>query len=334
MTCYRRRTRIVQIHPARRCNLTCRHCYTESGPRVKEELPLQLVLDCLRDSAAEGYGYVSISGGEPLMWPGLASTIDAARDAGMAVTLTTNATMVTPRIARELATRVTYLAVSVDGPRASHDRLRGEGTFDRMHRGIRLLRDAGVKLGIIWTLTQSNAQELAIVHAFAAEVGAAFLQVHPLEGTGYAATLLRDEVPELDELVVAGLFASELADGSTSSVPIHLDAALTTTLAAQVMPDPDPLASLSALVDPLVVRADGLVVPGNFAIPAYWAIGSLYDDRLPVLLARWRRDGLSRWRALVVDTLAHMPSEPCLVNFGHRVLTTASSQAVPVSFSA
>ena len=33
------KSRIVQIHPTRRCNLRCLHCYSSSGPEVKGELP-------------------------------------------------------------------------------------------------------------------------------------------------------------------------------------------------------------------------------------------------------------------------------------------------------
>ena len=73
----------------------------------------------------------------------------------------------------------------------------------------------------------------------------------------------------------------------------------------------------------VVVRADGLVVPGNYALPARWALGSLNEDRLPTLARTWRKEGLRRWRALVDATLAGLPAENMLVNFGARLLTTA-----------
>src|SRR6185436_18040411 len=96
---HRRLSRIVQIHPSRRCNLTCRHCYTESGPRVSEELPADLLVTLIRDAALEGYNYLAVSGGEPLMWRGLSSLLREGRAAGMSVALTTNGTIVTEVVA-------------------------------------------------------------------------------------------------------------------------------------------------------------------------------------------------------------------------------------------
>jgi hypothetical protein len=44
---------------------------------------------------------------------------------------------------------------------------------------------------------------------------------------------------------------------------------------------------------------------------------------LSALVARWRIDGLPRWRALVAATLADLPPEETLVNFGAQLLTSA-----------
>ena len=323
MTCHRRVSRIVQIHPTRRCNLTCQHCYSESGPGIRGELSLELLLDLVRDAAAERYDYLAISGGEPLMWRGLMPLLAAGRSAGMTVTLTTNGTLVTSEVARRLADATSYVAVSVDGAPGSHDRIRGEGSFARMQRGVSLLRSAGVKVGVIWTLTQSNAHELADVYAFGREIEAEFVQVHPLESVGYAAQNLRAEVPDMDELLVAGLFASDLRDESPGTVPIYLDAAASTDLADRVMPSPDRDAPLSALVDPLVVRPDGLVVPGNYALPESWALGRVTEAPLSTLAQQWKEQRLSAWRDLVTDTLSDLPREPCFVNFGARLLLSA-----------
>jgi hypothetical protein len=192
-----------------------------------------------------------------------------------------------------------------------------------MQRGVALLREAGVKIGFIWTLTRANAHELADVYRFALAAGAAFVQVHPLEGVGFAARQLAGEVPDLDELVVAGLFASHLQDNTSARIPIHLDAAPSTTLADHVRPDANPDALLSALAEPLVVRADGVIVPGNYALPTEWAIGSVHDAALSRLARRWRSQGLAAWRSLIEATLADLPAEESLVNFGASLLTTA-----------
>jgi MoaA/NifB/PqqE/SkfB family radical SAM enzyme len=291
---------------------------------LAEELSPEVVIALVEAAAEQGYDYLAVSGGEPLMWHGLNSVLSAARRAGMTVTLTTNATLVTPQRAQDLAENTSYVAVSVDGSRGSHDSLRGKGTFTRMQQGVATLGHAGVKIGLIWTLTQQNAHELADVYAYACEIGALFVQVHPLEGVGYATQHLAADVPDSNELLVAGLFASTLLDDSHGSPPIYLDAASSKDLVREVVPDSNSDGPLSALVDPLVVRSDGLVMPGNYSLPEHWAIGCLRQAPLSMLARDWRKEGLPRWRALVSTALADLGGEERLVNFGAHLLTTAS----------
>jgi hypothetical protein len=56
---------VLQIHPTRRCNLTCRHCYSESGPAVDASLPEQLVLKAVRHPAVVGYDVLSVPAASP-----------------------------------------------------------------------------------------------------------------------------------------------------------------------------------------------------------------------------------------------------------------------------
>ena len=55
--------RVVQIHPTRRCNLRCLHCYSVSAPEERDQLPVPLLLDAVADAAAEGYAVASFFGG-------------------------------------------------------------------------------------------------------------------------------------------------------------------------------------------------------------------------------------------------------------------------------
>ncbi len=56
---------------------------------------------------------------------------------------------------------VDYVGVSLDGLEATHDRFRGKkGAFAASLAGVRLARDAGIKVGLRFTLTQDNAHDL------------------------------------------------------------------------------------------------------------------------------------------------------------------------------
>jgi MoaA/NifB/PqqE/SkfB family radical SAM enzyme len=289
-----------------------------------DELPADLVVRFVKDAADEGYDYLAVSGGEPLAWRGLWSALRVGRASGMTVTMTTNATLVTKDLARAVADHVSYVAVSIEGSAKSHDWLRGSGVFARTQRGIETLQQAGVTIALIWTLTRSNVHELADVYSLATAIGAAFVQIHPLEGVGYAAQGLSAEVPDADELLVAGLFAAELRGQDYGSPAIYLDAASTVDMRGRVTPDDHDDAPLSSLVEPLILRADGWIVPGNYALPQPWAIGRLTEARLPELAQHWRREGVSGWRGLIEATLDRLPPDAALMNFGAQLLVTAS----------
>jgi MoaA/NifB/PqqE/SkfB family radical SAM enzyme len=54
-----------------------------------------------------------------------------------------------------------YVGVSLDGLGATHDKFRRmQGAFDKSLAGIRLCRDAGLKVGVRFTMTQDNHQDL------------------------------------------------------------------------------------------------------------------------------------------------------------------------------
>ncbi len=62
------KARILQIHPTRRCNLSCLHCYSSSSPHERDVLDVALLCDAISDAVEEGYNIASISGGEPLVY--------------------------------------------------------------------------------------------------------------------------------------------------------------------------------------------------------------------------------------------------------------------------
>ena len=86
---------VLQLHPSRRCNLRCRHCYSLSGPEEREALAVDVLTGALSDAAADGFNVAGFSGGEPLMYEGLPALLAHARDCGMATTVTSNGMLVT-----------------------------------------------------------------------------------------------------------------------------------------------------------------------------------------------------------------------------------------------
>ena len=148
----------------RRCNLACRHCYSISADTsFPGELSTDEAFAVLDDLYASRVRVLILSGGEPLLRPDLYRIACRAKSMGFHVCLSTNGTLIgRDNIDALAALGLDYLGVSLDGMRETHDRFRRKaGAFDASLAGIRLARDADIKVGLRFTLTQDNAAELA-----------------------------------------------------------------------------------------------------------------------------------------------------------------------------
>jgi radical SAM protein with 4Fe4S-binding SPASM domain len=146
---------VVVWNSTRRCNLACRHCYSDSDARAHPQMSQDEAVAMIRDVAAFGSPALLLSGGEPLMRPDAFELIGEARDAGLPVTLSSNGTLIDPPRARRLADLgVRYVGISIDGIGPVHDAFRGRRrAFVRALAGIRALRAEGVRVGMRVTLT-------------------------------------------------------------------------------------------------------------------------------------------------------------------------------------
>ena len=154
---------VVIWNLVRRCNLTCRHCYSISTDKdFPGELSTDEILALMDDLRAFGVPVLILSGGEPLLRPDLFIIAARAKAMGFYVGLSSNGTLIDAPMADRIAQAAfDYVGVSLDGLRATHDRFRGrEGAFDASLAGLRLCRDRGVRVGARYTMTEDNAQDL------------------------------------------------------------------------------------------------------------------------------------------------------------------------------
>ncbi|MEO6156306.1 MAG: radical SAM protein [Ilumatobacteraceae bacterium] len=305
---------VIQVHPTRRCNLQCRHCYSSSGPRVSEQIEYGPLVECLTDSVEEGYRAVGFSGGEPLLYRPLRAALQAAQSLGLATTVTSNGMLLNDRGMATLHGVTDLLAISLDGVPASHNRMRGSPrAFEAMAANLHCVREAGIPFGFIFTLTQHNVDELLWVTRFAVEQGAALLQIHPLEIVGRAATELQDSEPDGLELGVAFAEAVRLKLRLDGVLRVQIDISyqqlfrtapgLFLSAGARSAPADTPLASLLPSV---VLETNGSLVPLVYGFAARYKVGNIHDERLAVSARRWITDTYPAFHTLCHDVFAEL----------------------------
>jgi len=164
------------------CNLRCIHCEGSFGKRDPAELSTQEALRLCDELAAEGCRFCNITGGEPLLrrdWDALCARL---AQAGVEVTLVSNGTLLDDEAVRKArAAGVGRVALSLDGLRATHDRIRPKGgglsSFDEVMAAMDLLRRSQLESAVITHVSRWNLGELEALHDLLGQKGVTLWQV-------------------------------------------------------------------------------------------------------------------------------------------------------------
>ncbi len=178
--------RFITIKPTFRCNLRCSFCrYVSTGQVAgkadyfRDDEWIQLV-----DEVAPYKPYFSITGGEPLLYPGIGKLLARMKHHGLHVAMVTNATLLERKAEELMEAPPASLQVSIDGPRETHDKLRMvSGTFDKAYAGLQKLHELKKKAGsnspaiaLNSVITGDNYRNMPKMLEVAEQLGADVLQ--------------------------------------------------------------------------------------------------------------------------------------------------------------
>jgi MoaA/NifB/PqqE/SkfB family radical SAM enzyme len=295
---------MLMLHLLGRCNLSCLHCYMEGSPSRREVLPLDWVLKAIAECEQLGIGSLYVTGGEPLLYRGLSDVLTAAASVpGLIVTVCTNATFLTQRHAvffRELGLS---LNVSIDGEPDFHDRFRNRpGAFRAAERGVQLASEVGIRVNIVSTISQLNLQSLPSIVQWAAGSGAVEFRVQPLLKLGRG-DQIADQCLTPTQMNLLYLQLSDLANLHRSSLRCSLIGlsrrfALAHPCGAYVCNGVGCHRRVAKEIKKLVVRENGTVLPEVTNLHRSFALGSIEDGPLSMLVDRYFKTGYERFDQL------------------------------------
>lgn len=206
-----------------RCNFACGFCAYDRrlGLPVRTMAPDEVArVACLAAELAERRGerlLLSWLGGEPMLWPPLLDLSQRlARHAGAAISATSNGTRLTdPAVRARILASFAELTLSLDGPAAIHDALRGApGRFERVRAAIlgfvaeRRETGAAMKLRINLVVMKSTLAHVADLCRMVADWGVDEITFNQLGGRDRPEFFLKerlaaDDAAELARLVPA-----------------------------------------------------------------------------------------------------------------------------------
>lgn len=209
-----------QWHITDRCNLRCTHCYQEDYSGSNE-----FGLDGLKQIADEIIGTLSkwdkrgdiaITGGEPLlkdeMFP-LIHYLESA-DEISSLDILSNGTLINESIVEQIRDlkKVRCVQISLEGASPeSNDGIRGKGTFEKAVASIRLLRNSGIDVNIMFTLQRRNMGDIPSLIDLAIAEGISNLTIERFVPTGSGAKI-REELLSPEEIKRVFDYISERAE--------------------------------------------------------------------------------------------------------------------------
>ena len=275
---------VLHIHPTYLCNLSCPHCYSASSPNSKISLPINVVTAAIRDAADLGFEVVSVSGGEPLVYPELAKVLETARDARLSTGFITNGLLIRSARNARAVDLADVIGVSVDGSQETHQASRlSSSSWSSAISALDYLAGRQKNTAIVMTATHRNWYEADDLADLAVRHGASTLHIHPLElpaSNDYKGTL----TPLTDEdKCKLFLLTRYLAAKHHGQLQIQLD--LVHSRWMRAAPQKFYLGEVPKRIGArelgiLVIRADGTVAPISHDMPAALTLANLHTRGL------------------------------------------------------
>ena len=194
---------IVSYSITTKCNLKCKHCYSESVDQAApDELTTDEAFQLMDDLAKWGIHLLVIDGGEPLCREDYLDLVRYASSKGIRTTIGTNGTLIDEAMARKmLDAGVKAVAISVDGADAqTHDSFRGEGgTFEQTLKGVVACRAASLPFQFNTVIRKETLSQLEDLLNMAVDYGANAVEFFDLVVAGRAKQACGEQVLDLNE---------------------------------------------------------------------------------------------------------------------------------------
>ena len=213
---------VLMLEPTHRCNLACVGCgrIQEYHDTLDQSLTLE---ECLGAVEECGAPVVTITGGEPLIYPPVFELLTELVRRRKHIYLCTNAVLLERSLPQiPVSDRIT-LSIHLDGLASTHDRILGRpGLFKVAIQAIKAAKARGLRVCTNTTIyKETDPQEIEILFSYLGHIGVDGLLVSPAYsfcGVNEELFLSREEIKEKFSLLTGnGL------DFNFFSTPLYLD---------------------------------------------------------------------------------------------------------------
>lgn len=156
----------VHFSLTNKCPLKCKHCYANSGNKIRNELTTNQYKKALRVLAKMGVFHIAFGGGECFSRSDVFELAHYCRELGMVPNITTNGYYITKETAKKCRV-FGRINVSLDGIGKMYKEIRGVDGFKMADRAIKLLVEEGNRVGINCILCRKNFDTISEIVKYA-----------------------------------------------------------------------------------------------------------------------------------------------------------------------
>ncbi|ONG71195.1 hypothetical protein BKK42_04285 [Bacillus cereus] len=169
-----------------RCDMECKHCWANLHG---EDQSLEQMLNVAKKLADAGVIHITLTGGEPFMRKDLFQIIKYLKSRRIFIEIFSNGSLINSEKAKKLSSLLDLesdtVQISLDGACAeTHDMQRKKGSFERVIKAIKNLKNNGIKVRVNYTATPINTNEIVDSYRLVSNLGIDIFSVTPVYPSG------------------------------------------------------------------------------------------------------------------------------------------------------
>ncbi|WP_242296883.1 MULTISPECIES: radical SAM/SPASM domain-containing protein [unclassified Bacillus cereus group] len=169
-----------------RCDMECKHCWANLHG---EDQSLEKMLNVAKKLADAGVIHITLTGGEPFMRKDLFQIIKYLKSRRIFIEIFSNGSLINSEKAKKLSSLLDLesdtVQISLDGACAeTHDMQRKKGSFERVIKAIKNLKNNSIKVRVNYTATPINTNEIVDSYRLVSNLGIDIFSVTPVYPSG------------------------------------------------------------------------------------------------------------------------------------------------------
>jgi radical SAM protein with 4Fe4S-binding SPASM domain len=191
-----------------KCSFQCKYCMDESNKEASDELKYIELISLIDQGIKIGLKSVYITGGEPTLKEGFFDFVRYIKDKGLRLKINTDGrTLCNKDIKLFSKLKVDELELSLDSQYIEiNDYLRGNGSFEAVHKVIQWCKEENLCFSIMATITKLNYKEYKSLYTYVKEIGGNKLTLSEIYIRGRAKDNKNDLELTIEEIIRLNLY--------------------------------------------------------------------------------------------------------------------------------